>query len=612
MSTPPRIGDILVAHGAIEREALEAHVPHAHDQLGASLHAHGMITPRQLSHAIATQQQLAWVDLLAQPPDRRLFRPHELVLYQARRYVPYAQSPDLLVIATCAPTEALRQWAQRHYGQPVRLVVTGSRDLAHYYDAIAATAATRTARLKLRRRMPGLIADRVLLPSQRYGVCILLATIGGLATIFPATCWQMLLVGCNLFYLATLGVKWQLYTHGAAAQRQQARESALLDAAVTALPLASLPVYTVLVPLYQEDGAVMQRLITNLLALDYPREKLDIKLIVEADDHATIAALKTLRPPALMEIVTVPPSLPRTKPKACNVALPRIRGEYAVIFDAEDAPAPDQLKRAVALFAQSSPQVACLQASLNYYNRDENLLTQLFSIEYSALFTILLPALARLSLPVPLGGTSNHLRVSLLQAVGGWDPFNVTEDADLGIRLSYLGYRTRILPSLTLEEAPISFGAWVKQRTRWIKGYIHTWLVYMRNAPELKRRLGAPGYYGFQFFVGAPALTFLLAPLFWGIFLASLTGWLPMHLSLLTGALCALSFAGGVASHWIFARAVLKHEGWQHLQRAAWLYPFYWLLHSAAAARALWQLAFQPHRWEKTRHGVSRWLKTAT
>jgi cellulose synthase/poly-beta-1,6-N-acetylglucosamine synthase-like glycosyltransferase len=364
--------------------------------------------------------------------------------------------------------------------------------------------------------------------------------------------------------------------------------------------------YSILVPMYRDSSDVMARLIANLDALDYPKEKLDIKLICEADDTVTLAALKALRPPETMEIIAVAPSHPRTKPKACNVALQRVRGEYVVIYDAEDAPAPDQLKRAVAMFRAGPEKLACLQASLNYYNRNENILTQLFSIEYSALFRLFLPALERMGLPIPLGGTSNHLKATALRDVGGWDSFNVTEDADLGIRLAYLGYTTQTLPSLTLEESPITLGAWMKQRTRWIKGYIQTWLVFTRDTAELKRRLGSRGYYGFQFFIGAPALTFLLAPLFWLAFILSLTGIFPNALSPNMHALCAFSFVGGMLCHWLFARKVMQLEGWENLSRAFWLYPCYWLLHSAAAARALWQLITAPHYWDKTSHGMSR------
>jgi cellulose synthase/poly-beta-1,6-N-acetylglucosamine synthase-like glycosyltransferase len=201
--------------------------------------------------------------------------------------------------------------------------------------------------------------------------------------------------------------------------------------------------------------------------------------------------------------------------------------------------------------------------------------------------------------------------VAHLLAAGGWDAFNVTEDADLGIRLSYFGYRTRMLPSLTLEEAPISLLPWLRQRTRWIKGYIQTWLVYMRDPAMLRQRLGTRGYYGFQFFVGAPALTFLLAPVFWGIFIAGAFGLLPHALPAPMVGMCMVSFAGGMASHLLFAHTVVKQEGWSGMGRAVATYPFYWLLHSLAAARALWQLAFSPHYWDKTSHGLSRMFKRA-
>ena len=604
-----RLGDILVAQGSIGREQLEASARVARGKLGQYLQAHGVIDSRALPRALATQQGVPFLDLTTHPPDAALFRPHDVLRYQARQFVPYASDAGgMLVLATCDPSPQLQVWARRYYNRPVRLVATGRRDLEHYFATIAASASSRQARLSLRRARPHLTADRVLTPAQQRGFMAIAALLAAGFALAPTTSWYALLVACNLFYLTTLAVKWQLYTQGRAAQPLADRAEKALRARARALADDTLPVYSILVPLYQESAEVMRRLIASLGALDYPREKLDIKLIVEADDAPTREALKALRPPATMEIITVPPSTPRTKPKACNVALQRIRGDYLVIYDAEDAPAPDQLKLAVAMFAQSTAKTACLQAPLNYYNRNESLLTQLFSIEYSALFRLMLPALARMRLPIPLGGTSNHLRVDALREAGGWDAFNVTEDADLGIRLSYLGYDTRILPSLTLEEAPVTLGVWMRQRSRWIKGYIQTWLVYTRDVTELKARLGGPAYYGFQFFVGAPALTFLLAPLFWGIFIISWVGLLPMHLPPLLLGLCLISFAGGILSHWLYARAVIAREGWFEMRAAMLLYPLYWLLHSVAAARALWQLALRPHFWEKTRHGLSRWL----
>lgn len=608
-----RFGDIVVDKGLLSRSTLETSATRARSKLGEYLRAHGLLSSRHVAQCLAAQQQLVFVNFAHHPPDARLFNPSDWAHYGHHHYVPYARARDGLIVATPSPSAALQKLLEAYYRVPIALVVTGPRDIRDYCSSVAATTSTRHARLSLRRKYRHLVADRTMTPEQTRGLTIGSGLLLAAALLAPQTSWQTLLFACNLFYLASIVVKLHFYRHGCVQLRTQRAALPTIRAEAAALSDAALPVYSVLVPLYRESGDVMKRLIESLSALDYPREKLDIKLICEADDANTITTLKTLRPPEIFEILTVPPSSPRTKPKACNVALQQIRGEFLVIYDAEDIPAPDQLRRAALLFQRGSARLACLQGRLNYYNRNENLLTQLFAIEYSTLFRISLPALERLRMPIPLGGTSNHLRVAALVDAGGWDAFNVTEDADLGIRLAYLGYETRMLPSLTLEEAPINLRAWLNQRTRWIKGYIQTWLVYMRHPAELKKRLGSVGYYGFQFFVGVPALTFLLAPIFWGIFVISLTGYITRPASPLLYTLCMLSFLGGIFSNWLYARATLYIEGWRGMERAFALYPFYWLLHSVAAARALYQLATNPHYWNKTTHGVSSvyasWVK---
>ncbi len=606
-----RIGDILVERGAIARHTLEEHLRHMRGRMGDYLKAHNLVSPRHLSEGLGEQHGLDFVNFNDAPPDARLFKPSELAYYIEHHYVPYAKTDGRLIVATSEPCHKLQQLLACHYDMPVSMVATGAYDLSHYFASIAATTTTRRARLGLRRRHRNLTADRTLLPHQQQGILLgLMIPFVGLL-LAPVTSWQLILLACNLFYFFSLYVKLQLFTHGHAGRAKQRADEPALRKGMASLRAFDLPIYSILVPMYMESTEVMRRLITNLNALDYPAEKLDIKLICEADDHATLNALKTLKPPQNMQIISVPPSRPRTKPKACNVALQLIRGEYLVIYDAEDHPLPDQLKRAVAMFQRSADNVACLQAPLNYYNRDENLLTQLFAIEYSALFRLSLPALEELKIPIPLGGTSNHLRVAALHDVGGWDAFNVTEDADLGVRLAYFGYTTRNLPSLTLEEAPITLRAWMKQRTRWVKGYIQTWLVYMRHPTELKEKLGGPAYYGFQFFIGAPALTFLLAPIFWVVFFVSIAGFFPVELYPITQILCMISLLGGVISSLLFARAAIQIEGWYHMRIAMLMYPFYWLLHSVAAGFALYELAVKPHYWAKTKHGVSRTFAAA-
>ena len=256
-----------------------------------------------------------------------------------------------------------------------------------------------------------------------------------------------------------------------------------LAAAAPTVSERDLPVYTILLPLYGEANVVAD-LIASVGALDWPQDRLDVKLLIEADDRATIAAAERAIPGPPFEIVIVPPLGPRTKPKALAFALPLARGDFITVYDAEDRPHPQQLRQAYATFARSGPDLACLQSALVIDNGDDNWLTLLFAIEYAALFDGLLPALAALGMPLPLGGTSNHFRRIVLEKVGGWDPFNVTEDADIGFRLARFGYRSATIDLPTMEDAPISIGPWFRQRSRWFKGWMQTWLVHTRH-PQL-------------------------------------------------------------------------------------------------------------------------------
>jgi len=373
------------------------------------------------------------------------------------------------------------------------------------------------------------------------------------------------------------------------------------------VPDAELPIYTLLVPLYRE-AHMLPQLVHDLTHLDWPAAKLDIKLILEAVDADTIAAARALNLPGNVEIVVVPELQPRTKPKALNYALPFARGEYLVIYDAEDRPDRDQLRRALAAFRQGLPNLACVQAALNIDNASDNWLTRQFTLEYSALFDGLLPALDRLSQPIPHGGTSNHFRVAALKWLMAWDPFNVTEDADLGMRLVRSGYRCAMIPSTTYEEAPRHLISWLRQRTRWLKGYVQTWLVHMRSPRELWRELGPLGFFGFQTVVGGTILSALVHPWFYvlagfdlaqGSLLArpeALLGWpfwLLAWFDLVTG------YVASMAVGFLSARG----RGYRHLMKDVPLMPLYWLLISAAAYRALWQFMTARFEWEKTEHG---------
>ena len=373
---------------------------------------------------------------------------------------------------------------------------------------------------------------------------------------------------------------------------------------------AGLPVYTVIAALYREAASI-DGLLRAIERLDYPREKLDVILAVEADDRETRAAIEARSSRLPVTVIAVPAGGPRTKPKALNVALPFARGHFTVIYDAEDRPEPDQLRHALQAFRAGGEDLACVQARLCIDNTADSWLARFFTAEYAGQFDVFLPGLARLRLPLPLGGTSNHFRTETLRAVGGWDAYNVTEDADLGIRLARFGYRTEVISSTTYEEAPARFGPWLRQRTRWFKGWMQTWSVHMRQPRRLVRELGLAGFLTFQLTVGGSALAALLHPLFvTGLIYSALAECAPARAC---GASVAIHMGvlGGTAAVGYAASALVGFIGLRRrgLGASAWvllLTPVHWLLLSLAAWRALYQLAAAPHHWEKTEHGLAK------
>ncbi len=380
----------------------------------------------------------------------------------------------------------------------------------------------------------------------------------------------------------------------------------ITDEEARSLPEHSLPVYTILVPAYHEPS-VIAALIARLSELEYPVDKLDIRLLLERDDRETIDAAAAAHPGPQFTIVRVPHSEPRTKPKACNYGLEGARGDFVTIYDAEDRPEPLQLRRAVAAFSRLGPTVACLQAKLSYYNAEQNLLTRWFTIEYAMWFSFLLPGLVAQRGPLPLGGTSNHFRGEILNAVGGWDPYNVTEDADLGIRLARRGYQTRVLESTTLEEANSDVINWIKQRSRWYKGYLQTWLVHTRHPRELWRELGWRGFVGFNLFVAGTPLLSLINPVFWLLTALWFLIHPPVILALFPAWLYYMSLAvmvlGNVSLFYSWLVSARMAGSWK-LVFASLLIPVYWVLMSLAVIKAAVQLISAPSFWEKTVHGL--------
>ncbi|OQW61869.1 MAG: hypothetical protein A4S17_08940 [Proteobacteria bacterium HN_bin10] len=363
---------------------------------------------------------------------------------------------------------------------------------------------------------------------------------------------------------------------------------------------SAFPTYTVLCPLYRE-ASVVADLVGALDKLDYPRSSLDIKLLVEADDAETLAAaLAAASGLAHIEVIAIPPSAPRTKPKALNIGLARARGEFVAVYDAEDRPHPLQLRAALAAFEDGGEKLACVQAPLHIDNADASWIARQFAAEYAIQFREMLPLLARLALPLPLGGSSNHFRTSTLRASGGWDSHNVTEDADLGYRLARDGYRAGVIAPPTSEEAPVTLRAWLSQRSRWIKGHLQTWLVLMRDPIRLVRELGFWGFCSMQLTLGAGLVAaFAHGPLAFIVLTAALSPY-----DLLTPADFVLALSGYCVAVFAALSASALSGDLSHA-RAALTMPAYWPLSTLAAVRAIWELIFSPHHWSKTTHGVS-------
>ena len=375
----------------------------------------------------------------------------------------------------------------------------------------------------------------------------------------------------------------------------------------------TLPVYTIQLPVYKE-AKLIRKLIWNLRSLDYPREKLDVKLLIEEDDDKTLNAVRNLDFPANFEVIVVPFHMPKTKPKACNYGLHFSRGEFLAIYDAEDVPDSDQLKKVVCQFRKLPEEFVVLQGALNYFNKNENFLTRMFTLEYSYWFDYMLTGLETLDVPIPLGGTSNHFKLATLLELGAWDPFNVTEDADLGLRVFDNGLKVGVVNSTTLEEANNEFFNWIRQRSRWIKGYMQTYLVHMRDPAKLVRQVGWRGFFGFNFFIGGTSFTFLLYPILLLFFVLYLIFKFAFVRSVFPDWVLYISIfkfvAGNVLMIYLNMLAVFKRRYYELILFAIFN-PIYWLMHSRAAYMGLWQLITKPFYWEKTNHGLSKLSSTS-
>lgn len=513
--------------------------------------------------------------------------------------LPVRDRDGVIALVAGAPTELDEAWAHLPAGLDQARLLVAERDvvlerLAELYrDPLTVAAQARVPEAESCRGWGRNPRRRLLL------ICGGLGLVGTGAVIWPMGFLALLVGWAALTLFVSAGLKCAAYV-----ARMAGGPVAPITGGKGLKP--PLPRVSVLVPLFRETE-IAHALIARLTQLTYPKCLLDVVLVLEEEDALTRQTLAQIDLPPWIRAVVVPDGQPRTKPRAMNYALDFCEGEIVGIFDAEDAPEADQITRVARAFQAAPPDVVCLQGVLDYYNARQNWLARCFTIEYAAWFRIMLPGMTRLGLAIPLGGTTLYFRRAALEELGGWDAHNVTEDADLGFRLARHGYRTDMVATTTHEEANCRPWAWVKQRSRWLKGYMTTYLVHMRQPRVLHRQLGPWRFWGFQAHFLSALSQVLLAPLLWSFWLVFFG--LPHPLDpvaprgVLVGA-TGLFLAVEAVSLTIHASAVTG-RGHRHLLPWVATMPLYWPLGAIAAYKALYELIANPFFWDKTCHGLS-------
>ncbi|MFS3129001.1 glycosyltransferase [Nocardioides sp. Bht2] len=630
MSALP-IGQALLQREMITQQQLDDALERQRTEggtLGSQLILAGAVKRLDLYQTLADSWDAPLVNLIASPPDATLL--HQVAYSDLLRegWVPHHQLGKTLTVATATPPgpELRAQITDRFGDVEIRFRTTTDWDIWQAVEHANRQDLLFESQDKLAEESPLHSARDGLTPWQiRAPILIALVILLGLV-LAPKASFAMVITVANVVFLMAILFK------SVAALRAPLRRRRILRNELWEMeererrgltPVwrsrasdADLPIYTILMPVYREAN-IVEKLIANIGSLDYPKSKLDVLLLMEADDHETIEVAKAMRPPEYIRLVIVPPGHPQTKPRACNYGLSFARGKYVVIYDAEDRPEKLQLRKAVAAFERdefertelgsSQKPLAVVQASLHYFNADYNVLTRMFAVEYAHWFEAMLPGMDDSSIPLPLGGTSNHFHTDRLRELGAWDPFNVTEDADLGLRASVMGYRVTVIDSTTGEEACSQTAAWIRQRTRWIKGYIVTAAVNTRNPIQFARDVRWRGVVGMVGLILATPLAFLVYPISLGFSLATYVGVQAIGLDLPSWVV-ASSVITMVFGNLLMISTAAVAATWRYNWRIgvfAIFSPIYWLLHSFAAWRAAYQVIGDPHRWEKTPHGLT-------
>ncbi|MEO1493275.1 MAG: glycosyltransferase family 2 protein [Pseudomonadota bacterium] len=576
--TGVRLGDLLVAHGWADRDAVAA--------------------------ALAQQTGLGFADLVHDPPDPTAARPEDLDTYLTHRIIPWRKVGKITAYACAEPERAAEALGALESGHGMAFIVVANpaRIDAALLEQFGPDLAERAARLT-----PEDQSVRSL-DTMRYGAGVVAALALVAAFIAPSALLLGAAATLLILNLATTVTRVLALVAGWRDERTAGQLIATQDAPVVLADRRPLPRLSVLIPLYRE-AEMIPRIVEALDATDYPRELLDVKLLLEADDGATREAAVSAGLPGWITALVMPDGAPRTKPRAMNLALDFCEGEVIGILDAEDRPAADQFREVARFLATAPAETACVQCQLSYFNVRENWVTRCFQIEYSIWFDVLLRGFQRLGLPIPLGGTSVYFRRRALEEARGWDAHNVTEDADLGMRLARAGLKTAVLRSVTEEEANCRIMPWIRQRSRWLKGYVLTWMSHMRAPGRLWCELGPVGFLGLNVLFVGGAVTYLAMPVFWialgltlfagtSLFGAVLPGW--------AATVLGVSLALGQVVMLACAVVALKRRRMLDLLIVVPSLPVYWTMGAAAAWKAVIEVVAAPYYWDKTRHGISR------
>ncbi|MGC1506621.1 MAG: glycosyltransferase [Sulfitobacter sp.] len=600
------LGRHLIEAGAIRNSDLIHALDlqnHVDAPLGEILMSEGLAHPRDVLEALARQHNTQFIDLRDDPPQRGLGHRLPASLCLEYRAIGWLDMGGSLIVATSQPHRFAT--LRRALGDRAPAILPVVANEQQIQDEITRTYGDELAH-KAANRVPAALSCRGWGNAGRSRLLWALALITPLLVALVAAPMGTL-VTATLFALVTLVMTTALKAAALWSQIvAKTAETPLPFIAKSALPYR-LPRVSIMVPLLKEKE-IAGALVARLNKLTYPKSLLDVVLVLEESDATTKETLGRTVLPSWISVIAVPARGGlTTKPRALNYALDFCKGSIIGVWDAEDAPEPDQLERVVSRFHTAPENVACLQGILDYYNPRANWLARCFTIEYATWWRVMLPGVARLGQVIPLGGTTLFFRRNILEKLAGWDAHNVTEDADLGLRLARAGYVTELLPTVTYEEANCRLWPWVRQRSRWLKGFLITWCVHMRDPRQLLRDLGWVRFIGVQTMLLATVAQFTCAPLLWSFWLALLGLKHPIEHSLGSTALWSMVVFFILSATLNLGMSLVAVSGKAHRHLMWWVFttPFYYPLGTLAALKGLIEFVISPFFWDKTEHGVT-------